>query len=245
VESLEVVDEDKLDQEVRGIRDKSQPSERSAKDLKALRERSQQSDGATIRAEVRQGGGTIMTLDELEQMGSGNEAGDSDGKSPGGLPASKKKKRSKGRKKKKAAAKQLNNLPPKRITQADVNSIFPQIGVENEEQRKLARIAGTISDMTSMLAQNVRLQNMANIQDEIRRNQFDQDRSSDGIVPRSEYLNDSEFDGVTDQRKSRLQDRPNTVNLIPGLRKNMTLDKSSSQTLKRPKSKQALRGNDL
>jgi uncharacterized glyoxalase superfamily protein PhnB len=116
VESLEVVDEDKLDQEVRGIRDKSQPSERSAKDLKALRERSQQSDGATIRAEVRQGGGTIMTLDELEQMGSGDEAGDSDGKSPGGLPASKKKKRSKGRKKKKAAAKQLNNLPPKRIT---------------------------------------------------------------------------------------------------------------------------------
>lgn len=107
------MDEDRLDQEVRGIKGESEQSARG--DLKALRERSQMSEGA-IRAEVRPGN-TTTNLDELEQMGSAEEEGVSDDNS-GDMPARRRKKKgSKSRKKKKkAAARTLNNPPPKRIT---------------------------------------------------------------------------------------------------------------------------------
>lgn len=35
--------------------------------------------------------------------------------------------------------------------------MFPSVGVENEEQKKLAKIAGAIGDLASQLAINVRL----------------------------------------------------------------------------------------
>jgi hypothetical protein len=64
------------------------------------------------------------------------------------------------------------------------------------------------------------------------------DQSSE--VLRSEFMNDSEFDIMTDQHRSRLQERPHTV--VPGGR-SAQMDKF--KPMPRPKSKQALRGNDL
>lgn len=65
------------------------------------------------------------------------------------MPATKKKKKRSKKLKKKSSNQKYNNMPPKRITTADVGNIFPTIGVEHGEQRRLARIAGAIGDLAS------------------------------------------------------------------------------------------------
>ncbi len=40
-------------------------------------------------------------------------------------------------------------MPPKRIKQGDLTDMFPKIGIENEEQRRLARLAGAIGGLAS------------------------------------------------------------------------------------------------
>lgn len=49
-------------------------------------------------------------------------------------------------------------MPPKRIKQGDLTEMFPTIGIENEEQRRLARLAGAIGGLASQLAKNTRQQ---------------------------------------------------------------------------------------
>ena len=63
----------------------------------------------------------------------------------------KRKKKSKARRKK-GTKLGLNNLPPKRIKPSDATQLFPTIGVENEQQRRLAKIAGVIGDFATQLA---------------------------------------------------------------------------------------------
>lgn len=50
--------------------------------------------------------------------------------------------------------KKLNgsNLPPKRIKQKDADELFPRIGVEHDEQKKLAKIATSISGLATQYA---------------------------------------------------------------------------------------------
>lgn len=50
----------------------------------------------------------------------------------------------------------MDNLPPKRIKKADTKDIFPQIGIDNDEQRRLAKIAGSISGLANQLAEKQR-----------------------------------------------------------------------------------------
>ena len=46
-------------------------------------------------------------------------------------------------------SKPINNPPPRRIGAGDVNNIFPMLGIENDEQRRLAKIATSIGGMTN------------------------------------------------------------------------------------------------
>lgn len=48
--------------------------------------------------------------------------------------------------------KTLDNLPPKRIRPEDVNSMFPHLNIEHDEQRRLAKIASSISGLANQLA---------------------------------------------------------------------------------------------
>ena len=43
----------------------------------------------------------------------------------------------------------MNNPPPKRFKADDSKTLFPMIGIENSEQRRLAKIASSISGMAS------------------------------------------------------------------------------------------------
>ena len=111
-------------------------------------------DNGEIKAEVRPG---VLSIEELEQSGSAEE-GINDNDSVGLPTTKKKKKRNKSKRSKKKQPQKFNNLPPKRITPADVGHIFPTIGVEHgEEQRRLAKIAGAIGDLASQLAHDNRL----------------------------------------------------------------------------------------
>jgi len=49
--------------------------------------------------------------------------------------------------------KKMDNLPPRRIKKADTKDLFPQIGIDNDEQRRLAKIAGSISGLANQLAE--------------------------------------------------------------------------------------------
>jgi len=42
-----------------------------------------------------------------------------------------------------------NNPPPRRIREGDTNSLFPLLGIENDEQRRLAKIANHIGGMAN------------------------------------------------------------------------------------------------
>ena len=52
--------------------------------------------------------------------------------------------------------KKMDNLPPRRIKPSDTRDLFPQIGIENDEQRRLAKIAGSISGLANQLAEQQR-----------------------------------------------------------------------------------------
>ena len=52
--------------------------------------------------------------------------------------------------------KQLDNLPPKRIRPEDIKELFPHLGIEHDEQRRLAKIASSISGLASQLADKQR-----------------------------------------------------------------------------------------
>lgn len=43
----------------------------------------------------------------------------------------------------------FNNPPPRRIRAEDTRDLFPMIGIENDEQRRLAKIANSIGGMAS------------------------------------------------------------------------------------------------
>ena len=45
------------------------------------------------------------------------------------------------------------NRPPRRIKQKDADELFPRLGVEHDEQKRLAKIATSISGLASQLAQ--------------------------------------------------------------------------------------------
>jgi len=51
----------------------------------------------------------------------------------------------------------MNNPPPKRIKQEDTKDLFPIIGIENDEQRRLVKIANSISGLAGQLASEARL----------------------------------------------------------------------------------------
>ena len=46
----------------------------------------------------------------------------------------------------------LNNPPPKRIKPNDVKDLFPHLRIEHDEQRRLAKIASSISGLAYQLA---------------------------------------------------------------------------------------------
>lgn len=48
--------------------------------------------------------------------------------------------------------KKLDNPPPKRIRAEDVRGMFPHLSIGQEEERRLAKIAGSISGMANQLA---------------------------------------------------------------------------------------------
>ena len=54
--------------------------------------------------------------------------------------------------------KKVDNVPPKRIKQDDVGSLFPQLGVKHDEQKRLAKIASSISGLANQLADKQRAQ---------------------------------------------------------------------------------------
>ena len=47
----------------------------------------------------------------------------------------------------------IDNMPPKRIRADDVRDLFPHLGIEHDEQRRLAKIAGSISGLANQLAE--------------------------------------------------------------------------------------------
>lgn len=49
-----------------------------------------------------------------------------------------------------------NNPPPRRIREGDANGLFPLLGIENDEQRRLAKIANHIGGMANQLAEQQR-----------------------------------------------------------------------------------------
>lgn len=46
----------------------------------------------------------------------------------------------------------MNNHPPKRIKPNDVKDLFPHLRIEHDEQRRLAKIASSISGLAYQLA---------------------------------------------------------------------------------------------
>ena len=54
-------------------------------------------------------------------------------------------------------ANKFDNPPPKRIKAEDTKDLFPIIGIHNEEQKRLAKIAGSISGLAGQLANEARL----------------------------------------------------------------------------------------
>lgn len=56
--------------------------------------------------------------------------------------------------------KKLDNMPPRRIKPEDVNSLFPNLGIEHEEQRRLAKIASSISGLANQLAEKQKQQQL-------------------------------------------------------------------------------------
>ena len=59
----------------------------------------------------------------------------------------------------------MDNMPPKRIKASDTKDLFPQIGIENSEQIRLAKIADSISGLAQQLAEHQR-QNRAGSQEQ-------------------------------------------------------------------------------
>mmetsp|Transcript_36361 Transcript_36361/g.47727 ORF Transcript_36361/g.47727 Transcript_36361/m.47727 type:complete len:86 (-) Transcript_36361:4088-4345(-) len=53
-------------------------------------------------------------------------------------------------------AKKMNNPPPKRIRPEDVKGMFPHLSIEQEEQKRLAKIASSISGLATQLAHKQR-----------------------------------------------------------------------------------------
>lgn len=51
---------------------------------------------------------------------------------------------------------QINNHPPKRIKPDDVKDLFPHLRIEHDEQRRLAKIASSISGLAYQLADKQR-----------------------------------------------------------------------------------------
>ena len=45
--------------------------------------------------------------------------------------------------------KKIDNMPPKRIRADDVRDLFPHLGIEHDEQKRLAKIAGSISGLAN------------------------------------------------------------------------------------------------
>lgn len=56
--------------------------------------------------------------------------------------------------------KQLDNVPPKRIRPEDIRGLFPHLGIEQDEQRKLAKIASSISGLANQLVDKHRHQQL-------------------------------------------------------------------------------------
>lgn len=56
--------------------------------------------------------------------------------------------------------KKLDNHPPRRIRPEDVNTLFPNLGIEHDEQRRLAKIASSISGLANQLANKQRQQQL-------------------------------------------------------------------------------------
>ena len=46
----------------------------------------------------------------------------------------------------------IDNLPPKRIKPDDVRDLFPHLRIEHDEQKRLAKIASSISGLAYQLA---------------------------------------------------------------------------------------------
>ena len=45
--------------------------------------------------------------------------------------------------------KKLDNMPPRRIKPQDVKGLFPNLSIEHDEQKRLAKIAGSISGLAN------------------------------------------------------------------------------------------------
>lgn len=52
--------------------------------------------------------------------------------------------------------KKLDNMPPRRMKPEDMGQLFPNLGIEHDEQRRLAKIASSISGLASQLADKQR-----------------------------------------------------------------------------------------
>lgn len=52
--------------------------------------------------------------------------------------------------------KKMDNLPPRRMKPEDMNHLFPNLGIEHDEQRRLAKIASSISGLANQLADKQR-----------------------------------------------------------------------------------------
>ena len=59
-------------------------------------------------------------------------------------------------------SKPINNPQPRRIGAADVDNLFPMLGIENDEQRRLAKIATSIGGMTNQMMQSQSVNNTLN-----------------------------------------------------------------------------------
>ena len=90
--------------------------------------------------------------------------------------------------------------------------MFPTIGIENEEQRRLARLAGAIGGLANQLAQNTR-QNDQNqtFQDHInQKSLFEEQLEMVKQEQLNEIMNDNDMMdlSVVEQQRSMLQERP-------------------------------------
>ncbi len=56
--------------------------------------------------------------------------------------------------------KKMDNMPPRRIRPDDVKNMFPHLSIEHDEQKRLAKIASSISGLANQLADKQRHQQL-------------------------------------------------------------------------------------